>query len=177
MNKRMDDNIKTDKWFSIYMAVSLGMAFLIPAVTALIKGFAAGMIIAFISAPVAMVAALCLFITLRHEAALPETADDVGRIIVTSGEMEGAELKLADSDSIIIGRDPQKSELIFNYPKVSRKHCKITYYEAASAYGIINYSCNGIIIGKRKIKEKGIEIFATAGTEITISEADKLIIL
>ena len=63
----------------------------------------------------------------------------VGKIFGVTGSYAGAEIAL-DAAGVIIGRDSQTAQLILDSPKVSRKHCKISYDAQKQQYMVTDYS-------------------------------------
>lgn len=60
-----------------------------------------------------------------------------------SGQYKGVEIEFETGEEIILGRDPRCCKLIFEYPKVSRKHCGVQFDAVSNMYRIIDYSSNG----------------------------------
>jgi len=60
-----------------------------------------------------------------------ETSQPEGRITVVSGEHQGKTFTFRAGEEMILGRDPALSSIVFQYPKVSRRHCGIRF-DAAS---------------------------------------------
>lgn len=92
------------------------------------------------------------------------------------GDLKGAEILLYDRESVIIGRDPANANILLSDPRVSRIHCKVTYYEGSERFSIINYSSNGIIIGGKRLREFGEEYIFERNKEMKISPQDVFIL-
>lgn len=65
------------------------------------------------------------------------------RIVCVEGELKGGEISLTPGESIMIGREPRFSNLIFHDLTVSRKHCKIEVDEQGEYY-VTDYSACGV---------------------------------
>ena len=72
----------------------------------------------------------------------PEPADGRGSlsILCVSGEYESARFPLKPGETILIGRDQNICNIVLTNPRVSRKHCSISYDAPSDTYTIINYS-------------------------------------
>ena len=92
-----------------------------------------------------------------------------GGIIGVSGAYAGAELPL-EAGGIILGRDASNAELIIESPKVSRRHCKITYDAQKGEYTVTDYSTNGTFAGKRRLT-KGVAEILPAGTVLNLGDS------
>lgn len=68
-----------------------------------------------------------------------------GKITVISGSMSGKEFDLDTGKGYIIGKDSSKSQIVlaYDYGKVSREHCVISYDDQTQLYSVIDMSSNG----------------------------------
>lgn len=68
-----------------------------------------------------------------------------GKITVISGSMSGKEFNLDTGKGYIIGKDSSKSQIVlaYDYGKVSREHCVISYDDQTQLYSVIDMSSNG----------------------------------
>ncbi len=68
-----------------------------------------------------------------------------GKITVISGSMNGKEFNLDTGKGYIIGKDLSKSQIVlaYDYGKVSREHCVISYDAQTQLYSVIDMSSNG----------------------------------
>lgn len=174
----MSNGRQKDKWFVLYLASIAGTAVLLTIAMALFKNGAAGLIIGILSMPLLLIVCLCLVAVLcGGEQSYSLHSEKIGYLRVISGEMEGAAIPLKDGESIILGRDPTQVELIFHCQRVSRCHCKITFYAQIDSFGITNYSTNGVVIGAKRFTERQIEIFAESNTRISISDSDSMLLV
>lgn len=74
-----------------------------------------------------------------------DTENKSGKITVISGSMSGKEFDLDTGKGYIIGKDSSKSQiaLAYDYSKVSREHCVISYDDQTQLYSVIDMSSNG----------------------------------
>lgn len=68
-----------------------------------------------------------------------------GKITVISGSMNGKEFHLETGKGYIIGKDSSKAQIVlaYDYDKVSREHCVISYDDKTQMYSVIDMSSNG----------------------------------
>lgn len=73
------------------------------------------------------------------------TVNKGGKITVISGSMSGKEFNLDIGKGYIIGKDSSKSQIVlaYDYGKVSREHCVISYDDQTQLYSVIDMSSNG----------------------------------
>lgn len=88
-------------------------------------------------------AALDLQGNINQIATQPAASFAKGVLCGVSGQYEGIEIEFETGEEIILGRDPRYCKLIFDYPKVSRKHCGVQFDAVSNMYRIIDYSSNG----------------------------------
>lgn len=71
--------------------------------------------------------------------------DNFGKISVVSGSMTGREFIIDAGKGYIIGKDSSKAQIVlaYDYGKVSREHCVISYDEQTQLYSVIDLSSNG----------------------------------
>ncbi len=74
-----------------------------------------------------------------------DTKNKDGKITVISGSMSGQEFNLETGKGYIIGKDSSKSQIVlaYDYGKVSREHCVISYDDQTQLYSVIDMSSNG----------------------------------
>lgn len=73
------------------------------------------------------------------------TVNKGGKITVISGSMSGKEFDLDTGKGYIIGKDSSKAQIVlaYDYGKVSREHCVISYDDQTKLYSVIDMSSNG----------------------------------
>ncbi len=74
-----------------------------------------------------------------------KTENNCGKIAVISGSMNGKEFNLDSGKGYIIGKDSSKAQIVlaYDYSKVSREHCVISYDDKTQMYSVIDMSSNG----------------------------------
>lgn len=74
-----------------------------------------------------------------------ESKTSKGKITLLSGSMKGQEFSLDDGKGYIIGKDSSKSQIVlsYDYSKVSREHCVISYDSNTQMYSVMDMSSNG----------------------------------
>lgn len=97
----------------------------------------------------------------------------LGHVEGVSGNNKGYRFEMKDGEEIIIGKDPNVSNVIIDpkYRDVSRKHCGITYIAASNEYQITDYSANGTYVNGKRIPVR-VRTKVSPGTEFTLAESD-----
>lgn len=74
----------------------------------------------------------------------PPTRAD-GRITALSGTYAGAVFSMRDNETVNLGRDPMKCQIVFDDKniEVSHMHCSIRYSAMGNSYIVTDYSKNG----------------------------------
>ena len=96
-----------------------------------------------------------------------------------TGMYAGGEIDLTKG-TIIIGRDPQRANLVFGEecPKVSRKHCEIRYDKKEKLFFIKDYSSNGTFKNQSEnCLPQNMEISLEAGSILDIGDENNRFIL
>lgn len=99
-----------------------------------------------------------------------------GAILGLSGIYEGAVFKMNPSETIIIGRDPQCSNIIISdkSTKVSRMHCTVNYSQDENCYYICDHSKNGVFINNNERLPKDVFMPLPKGTIIEVGNSDNV---
>ncbi len=66
-----------------------------------------------------------------------------GMITGVTGQYQGQTAYICAGEEVILGRDPKYCMLVFDYPKISRRHCGIRYDAGSNTYYVIDYASNG----------------------------------
>lgn len=69
-----------------------------------------------------------------------------GALIGLGGMYQGAELPIEIGDTLTIGRDAEKSNLVIPEREISRMHCAVSFDPARQCYTVTDYSTNGIYL-------------------------------
>lgn len=104
----------------------------------------------------------------------PPPFKTVGKIYGVSGQYQGFELEIQDGEEIVLGRDPQYCGLIFNNPKVSRRHCGIRYDGQLHQYQVIDYSSNGTTFVGGGAAKAGMYTAVPEGTVLLMGGVERI---
>lgn len=98
----------------------------------------------------------------------PDDVALVGKI----GEYGGAVFLINSEEKITIGRDPASCVIVVSNgsPKVSRKHCSVSFNYDRQKYEITDFSMNGTYVNGVKI-QSGVPFFADPGSTIELGDA------
>ncbi len=94
------------------------------------------------------------------------------RIVCTAGEFRNASFPINPGDSIVIGRDSSVSNIVIVAPKVSRKHCIITFNPAKNCYVVTDCSSNGTYGANGTRLMANMENMLPVGSEISLGSND-----
>lgn len=77
----------------------------------------------------------------------------IGIISVLSGSMKDIKIPIKSGETILLGKDPQFSNLVFgdDYVNVSRMHCSITYNSDINAFYVVDSSTNGTYLSSSRL--------------------------
>ena len=104
-----------------------------------------------------------------------ETSQPEGRITVVSGEHQGKTFTFRSGEEMILGRDPALSSIVFQYPKVSRRHCGIRFDAASGNYQVTDYSSNGTRLSNGAMVSAGSYTAIAPGTVIYLGNQHEAI--
>lgn len=77
------------------------------------------------------------------ETAQPSINGAKGQLRGIAGTYAGQVIPLKDGEKIVLGRSAEESNLIVDSPKVSRRHCEITFDRKNGTFVLRDYSYNG----------------------------------
>lgn len=119
---------------------------------------------------IALAGGVYLFVTHSEsgQVSMQSVGRAVGKIFGLTGAYAGAEVKL-DASGIVFGRDSLEAQIVIDSPKVSRRHCKVTYDSVKKQYIVTDYSSNGTFVGNRRLT-KGVAELLPAGTVIALGD-------
>ncbi|MDE6851535.1 MAG: FHA domain-containing protein [Lachnospiraceae bacterium] len=94
-----------------------------------------------------------------------------GVLVGLSGLYAGAEITVADGETIRLGRSNNNDLVFENQPKVSRNHCQIQWDAERKKYSIRDYSSNGSFAnGSEECLPQNIDISLEPGTIIAVGD-------
>lgn len=84
---------------------------------------------------------------------LPETGEKAflygqeevgfGKLLCINGPYSGKLVKLVPEQEILIGRDGENCDIVFNLPRISRQHLRLIFHKEKRCYEITDLSTNG----------------------------------
>lgn len=100
-----------------------------------------------------------------------------GKVRMLSGQYAGSEIRLKPGESIVIGREPSRCDLICASEKVSRVHLSIAYRIAGGkgGYFVKDMSTNGTISSKTGKLPKEQEVKQPVGAVLTLGQSTESI--
>lgn len=93
-----------------------------------------------------------------------------GELNFLQGEYRGQVISLYPSNSLILGRNSQTSQLIFTNPNISRTHCEVRFSPQENTFYVTDYSSRGTWMNGSIKLQKGVRQKCPAGTRITLSD-------
>lgn len=69
-----------------------------------------------------------------------------GALVCTKGTYLGSIIRFYADENILIGRDGNTCDIVMNLPRISRKHCTITYHASSNSYEVVDTSRNGTFV-------------------------------
>lgn len=113
--------------------------------------------------------ALSLQENISQLATQPAVSFSKGVLKGIKGQYEGVEIEFETGEEIVFGRDPRRCKLIFEYPKISRKHCGVQYDAVSNMYRVIDYSSNGTKFADGSAAAVGVYTTVKPGTVIYLA--------
>ncbi len=106
----------------------------------------------------------------------PKVQEDIrertGSLQGLKGEYAGMRLTIRSGEDIVIGRDSRVCNLVLTNPKISRRHCAISYFPETDRYTLTDFSSTGTFYagGKRIQPNSTIEVMS--GTVIALGDQE-----
>lgn len=91
-----------------------------------------------------------------------------GVIECRTGTFAGNSFEVADQ--VVIGKDPNRCNIVLNNRTISRVHCIIRYLEDTDSYTVKDVSSNGTYLGDGRRFAKNYEAHVERGTEIYMGD-------
>lgn len=84
--------------------------------------------------------------------------DDIhfGNLLCIEGPYSGKLFKLVPEQEILIGRDGDVCDIVFNLPRISREHLRIIFHEKRGCYEVMDQSTNGCFVNGEIRLEKNV---------------------
>ena len=100
----------------------------------------------------------------------------MGQVRVVKGVATGQGFALPQDKKVIVGKNPQRSNLVIADQHVSNIHCSIRYVQATNHYIVKDHSSNGTFVnGVRLQKDTAMEY--PAGTLLSLADGNNEILL
>lgn len=99
-----------------------------------------------------------------------------GSLNFIKGERKGTTIPIHSDESIVIGRDSSKSDVILSNKDISREHCEVTYDAAHHCYFICDHSSYGTYRNGHRI-QKDVFTHCDVGDTISLSNGDNVFVL
>ncbi len=106
----------------------------------------------------------------------PVMAAPMGQVKCTKGVMAGQGFMLPQDRKVIVGKNPQKANLVINNPKVSNIHCSIRYNPAGNKYIVKDHSTNGTFVNGSRLQKDTPQEYP-AGTVLSLADGSNEITL
>lgn len=86
------------------------------------------------------------------------------------GEYAGMQLPIRKGETVVIGRDGRVCNLVLTNPKISRRHCSVSYFPETDRYALTDFSSTGTFYGSGKRVQTNSTVEVMAGTEISLGD-------
>ena len=98
------------------------------------------------------------------------SCEEWGMLKGVSGTYEGTLYPIRRDEDVVIGRDPEVADVIFETPEISRKHCIIRYLGRGKGYGLMDVSTNGTyVVGGPEVSDEKFT-YIPEGSRISLSD-------
>ena len=94
-----------------------------------------------------------------------------------SGTYEGTLIPIRRDEDVVIGRDPEEADVIFETPEISRKHCSISYLGPEEGFLIADFSTNGTYVLGGDELPAGQPVQVPVGSRISLSNGKAVFVL
>ena len=99
-------------------------------------------------------------------------------ITFLSGSMKSAVINIGDGETVTIGKDPAKANIVLgsDYSKVSRVHCRIYYSSSSDAFVVTDCgSLNGTFVSNGMKLKPNKPVYVKSGEKIALGDKNCLI--
>lgn len=91
-----------------------------------------------------------------------------GALIGLGGMYQGAELPIEIGETLTIGRDAEKSNLVIQEREISRAHCAVSFDPIRQCYTVTDYSTNGVYLKDGSQIAQGQPVYLYSGDTIRL---------
>ena len=111
---------------------------------------------------------------------LPSTEppkEKLGNVCVLKGEVYGKrDYIISKNCKLILGKNPNKANIVFRNPHVSNVHCSVSYNAQTNRYIVKDHSSNGTFIANKRL-QKEVQTECPAGTVLYLADSNTSVIL
>ena len=100
-----------------------------------------------------------------------------GTIRIVKGQYAGNEFTISDQESIYMGRDASRCQVVFSRGDISGLHVKVQYDGVRNIYIVKDYSTNGTYLNRSRRLPKGEYTSVPVGSMITLAFGSEEFIL
>lgn len=93
-----------------------------------------------------------------------------GSVRVMNGMLQDAIIPMEDKKELVVGRDVNVCNLVFEAPWISRCHCRIVYSKEEQVYRVTDLSENGTFTEDKGRLIKNEETILVLGTKLSLGE-------
>ena len=106
-----------------------------------------------------------------------QAKEKLGNVCVLKGEVHGKrDYVIPKNCKIILGKNPNKANIVFRNPHVSNIHCSISYNAQTNRYIVKDHSSNGTFIANKRL-QKEVQTECPAGTVLYLADSNTSVIL
>lgn len=106
-----------------------------------------------------------------------QVKEKMGNVCVLKGEVRGKrDYVIPKNCKIILGKNPNKANIVFRNPHVSNIHCSISYNAQTNRYIVKDHSSNGTFIANKRL-QKEVQTECPAGTVLYLADSNTSVIL
>jgi len=99
-----------------------------------------------------------------HVPAPQPPKEKLGNVCVLKGEVYGKrDYIISKNCKLILGKNPNKANIVFRNPHVSNVHCSVSYNAQTNRYIVKDHSSNGTFIANKRL-QKEVQTECPAGT-------------
>ena len=104
-----------------------------------------------------------------------DAKDGEGTVEILAGEYTGAVLPVKVGEDLVIGRDPQRANMVVTASAaVSGLHCRIRYDAQTGRYLVTDYSSNGTFLNNERLtREK--TAYASKGAVVKLADGEMVL--
>ncbi|MDE6851683.1 MAG: FHA domain-containing protein, partial [Lachnospiraceae bacterium] len=111
----------------------------------------------------------------EEESIFPMQMEIKGYLHGIRGQYAGFDFEIEPGEEIVLGRDEEFCDVIFDSQQISRRHCGIRYDGLTGCYQVIDYSLTGTALSNGKVVHSGSYVVVHPGTVLFLgNEAEAI---